>query len=127
MPKNTKTLEETLAEQGVEGWYLWRPNQVYTKDPSDSTRYLPTDVFTDRTVEAIISDAEDEGERQILAITNAGESAVNDINQNERQYVLIKRICVNTFLALRNYFQLEDIPAAVVILDRALDGLNHLP
>jgi hypothetical protein len=126
MPSNTKTLEESLLEKGIEGWYTWRPNQVYTKNPSDPSSYLPTDVVMDRMIENATTTISEECDRQVQAIEAAGETAINSIEQDTNRYSQLKQICLGAFSSLRNYFSMEDIPVAVSIVDKAIRDINAL-
>ena len=126
MPNSSKTLEEVLSEKGVVGWYVWSPNQVYTRDPSDPTRYVPVNVVTEQSENDIISAITEEGNRQIQSITSAGNQAIQELSQINTRFNNMKLMCLDALTSLRNYFQLEEIPVAVSILDNAINGINSL-
>lgn len=127
MAVDTKTLEQALAEKGITGWYTWRPNQLYTKDPSNPDHYTSTDVMADGALNEIIEAAQEAGDRQIAAIQQAGSSKVSEINSQDTSYSQIKTICLQTFRSMRTYFSQQGMGNIVASLDGAIKQINSLP
>ena len=129
MAVDTTALEEHLASLNppVTGWYTWRPNQFYTKDPSDPTRYISTDVMADGTINEILDSAQDEADRQIELIEQAGNTKISEINEQNYSYIQVKAICLQTFRSLRSFFNQQGIGSAVAIVESGIRQLNNLP
>jgi hypothetical protein len=127
MAVDTERLEQALAEKGITGWYTWRPNQIYTKDPSDPDQYKSTDVMNDGALDDIFEAAREAGRLQINAIRQAGTQKVDEINTQDTTYVQIKAICLKTFRSMRNYFSQQGMGTTVADLDSAIKAINNPP
>lgn len=127
MAVDTTKLEQALAEKEIAGWYTWRPNQIYTKDPSNPDHYTSTDVMADGALNEIIEAAQDAGDRQIAAIQQAGTAKTSEINSQDTSYSQIKTICLQTFRSMRTYFAQQGMGNIVANLDSAIRQINNLP
>lgn len=129
MAVNTETMAEYMASQEppIIGWYTWRPNQLYTRDPDHPDSYTSTDVITDGTINEILESAQDAADRQILAINQAGASKTTEINNQNTAYAQIKAICLQTFRSLRSSLTSDGYGTAAAILNAAIQNINNLP
>lgn len=127
MAVDTTRLEQALTEKEITGWYTWRPNQIYTKDPSNPNRYVSTDVMTDGALNEIIDAAQEAGDRQIANIQQAGLSKTTAINNQDISYSRIKTICLQTFRSMRTYFNAQGMGTIVASIDSAIRQINELP
>ena len=126
MPSSHKTLDEVMSEKGVSGWYTWRPNQIWTRDPEDPSKYMSTDVVIDGTIDAVISDLKAARDQQLALIESAGEDKIEEIKQIGASYPDVKDIALQTFYSLRSLFSQYQMAAAITIVNNAIDRINDL-
>lgn len=119
-------IDEALASQGQSAWYGWRPNQIWTRNPNDPSQYVSTDVMTDGTFDEIRRAAEEEAERQVDRIVSLADEAVSAINRQTPAFERIKSVYLQALYSLRGLFRQYGIPAAVAILDAAIEQINEV-
>lgn len=123
MADYSKTLEETLAEQGVVGSYIWKPNRFFAKS-GDS--YISADVVSDGSAESVAVAVSEAGNEQISEIKALAAEQKALIVQNKRDYSDVKKSLLQTYQRMYNYFTNQKLYALATIMATAIVNLNQM-
>lgn len=123
MADYSKTLEETLAEQGVVGSYIWKPNRFFAKS-GDS--YISADVVSDGSAESVAVAVSEAGNEQISEIKALAAEQKALIVQNKRDYSDVKKSLLQTYQRMYNYFTNQHLYALATIMATAIVNLNQM-
>jgi hypothetical protein len=126
MAVTTETLAEALAAKHITGWYIWKPNQFYARDPSHENQYISVDVVGGDSIDDIVASAETEANTQIDRVDQAGTDAVNNINNYEELYKQTKTIALSAFDSMSEYFNTHGMSALKLIVDNAIRQINEI-
>ena len=83
MSEHAPTLEEELAEKGVVGSYIWKPNRLFAKVDD---RYIPVDTISDGSAEDVAAIVAAEGQAKINEIDTLAETQKALIAANNQAY-----------------------------------------
>ena len=123
MADYSKTLEETLAEQGIVGSYIWKPNRFFAKS-GDS--YISADVVSDGSAESVAVAVSEAGNAQISEIKALAAEQKALIIQNKRDYSDVKKSLLHTYQRMYNYFTNQKLYALATIMATAIVNLNQM-
>lgn len=121
-----ESLEDYLSENGINGYYVWKPNQISVKDPSNPSNYIAINVAGGDSTEDIVQAAEDEAELQISLVDQAGASAISSINSYEDLYSRIKAITLTALNNLLDSFTSQNMLVQAAIVSNAVNQINGL-
>lgn len=123
MAEYTKTLEEELAEQGIVGSYIWKPNSLFAKK---GNKYISADVVSDGSAEEVARAIYDAGNTQISEMRALAAEQKALITANEKEYTVVKRSLIQTYQRMYNYFVNQKLYALATIMATALVNLNQM-
>lgn len=123
MAEYTKTLEEELAELGIVGSYIWKPNSFFAKS---GNRYISADVVSDGSAEEVAAAIYKAGNTQISEIRTLATEQKALISQNEKEYSDVKKSLLQTYRRMYNYFVNQKLYALATIMATAIVNLNQM-
>lgn len=123
MAEYAKTLEEELAELGIVGSYIWKPNRVFAKS---GDRYISADVVSDGSAEEVARAVSAVGNAQISEINALAAEQKALITKNEKDYATVKASLLQTYRRMYNYFVNQKLYALATIMATAIANLNQM-
>lgn len=123
MADYSKTLEEELAEQGIVGSYIWKPNRFFAKS---GDTYISADVVSDGSAEDVATAVAEAGNEQIDEIKALAAAQKELITQNERDYSDVRASLLQTYRRMYNYFTSQKLYALATIMATAIVNLNQM-
>lgn len=123
MPDSTRTLEEELAELGVIGSYIWKPNRFFAKSGNS---YISADIVADDSAEDIATAVAEAGDEQIDEIEALADEQKALIAASERDYSDVKASLLQTYSRMYNYFTNQKLYALATIMATAIVNLNQM-
>lgn len=123
MADHAQTLEEELAQQGIVGSYIWKPNRLFAKS---GNRYIPADVVSDGSAADVSEAVAEAGRNQISSIEALAAAQKALISANERDYVAVRESLLQTYRRMYNYFTNQGLIALATIMATAIVNLNTL-
>lgn len=123
MADYSKTLEETLAEQGIVGSYIWKPNRFFAKN-GDS--YISADVVSDGSAESVAVAVSEAGNAQISEIKALAAEQKALITRNKKDYSDVRDSLLQTYRRMYNYFTNQKLYALATIMATAIVNLNQM-
>lgn len=123
MSEHAPTLEEELAEKGIVGSYIWKPNRLFAKVDD---RYIPVDTISDGSAEDVAATVAAEGQAKVNEIDTLAETQKALIAANNQAYNNVKANLLQTYQRMSNYFANHGLIALKTIIDTAIVNLNEL-
>jgi len=123
MAELTKTLEEELAEQGIIGSYIWKPNRFFAKN---GNTYISADIVSDGSAEDVANAVAEAGNEQILNIRELANEQKALIAMNEKDYSAVRASLLQTYRRMYNYFTNQKLYALATIMATAIVNLNQM-
>ena len=123
MAEYTKTLEEELAEQGIVGSYIWKPNSFFAKK---GNKYVSTDVVSDGSAEEVARAIYEAGNTQISEIRALAAEQKALIAANEKEYIAVRQSLIQTYRRMYNYFVNQKLYALATVMATAIVNLDQM-
>jgi RPA family protein len=123
MAEYTKTLEEELAEQGIIGSYIWKPNTFFAKK---GNKYVSVDTVSDGSAEEVARTVYEAGNTQLSEIRALATEQKALIAANEKEYTAVKNSLIQTYRRMYNYFVNQELYALATVMATAIVNLNQM-
>lgn len=123
MSEHASTLEEELAEKGIVGSYIWKPNRLFAKVDGN---YIPVDTISDGSANDVAALVAAEGQAKIAEIDTLAEAQKSLIAANAIAYTNIKASLIQTYQRMSSYFSSQGLIALKTIVDTAIVNLNDM-
>lgn len=123
MSEPTRTLEEELAERGVIGSYIWKPNRFFAKSGNS---YISADIVADDSAEDVATAVIAAGDEQIDEIEALADAQKALIAASESDYSDVKASLLQTYRRMYNYFTNQRLYALATIMATAIVNLNQM-
>lgn len=123
MSEHAPTLEEELANLGVTGSYIWKPNRLYAKDGSN---YRSVDVVAEGSAAEIAAAVTAKGDAKEAEIEALAEAQKTLMTVSSYTYSDIKGNLRQTYQRMYNYFMNQGLIALATIMATAIVNLDNL-